>query len=172
MGGADKGLLPWGDSSLVASVTDGLRNQVDTILISANRNLDSYRELGFPVVSDALADYQGPLAGIAAALARCNSDIAVVVPCDTPMLPGTLVERLLAPLQDPTPDLSLAHDGERRQYLCSAIRRRCLLSLENYLQTGGRSVKAWHEQLEVAVVDFSDCPGAFVNLNREEDFHP
>ena len=170
VGGADKGLITRDGSTLVAGVINRLQEQVNEILISANRNLEQYRELGFPVIADQLADYQGPLAGIATTLPHCACENVVIVPCDSPRFPETLVERLLAPLQDPQIQLSVADDGQRRQYLFCAMRQSCLKSLEEYLQGGGRSVKGWQEQLHIMPVDFSDCPDAFTNLNTSEDF--
>ena len=170
MGGADKGLITRDGTTLVAGVINRLQEQVNEILISANRNLEQYRKLGVPVIADQLVDYQGPLAGIAATLPHCARENVVIVPCDSPRFPETLVERLLAPLQDPQIHLSVADDGQRRQYLFCAMRQSCLKSLEDYLQGGGRSVKGWQEQLHIMPVDFSDCPDAFTNLNTSEDF--
>jgi molybdopterin-guanine dinucleotide biosynthesis protein A len=170
LGGADKGLRKWGKTTLVASVIHDLDCQVSEILISANRNLERYRQLGHPVFPDEWADYRGPLAGIAATLPHCRSEIAVVVPCDCPGLPPDLVKRLLEPLRDKSIDLSYADDGRQRQYLFSAIRTSCLTGLQEQLAQGQRSVKAWHEGLRVAAVDFSDQAGVFINLNKEKDF--
>ena len=68
MGGRDKGLLPFGDGLLVERVLDGILPQVGAALISANRNQEAYRRLGFPVIADPLDDFQGPLAGFLAGL--------------------------------------------------------------------------------------------------------
>jgi molybdenum cofactor guanylyltransferase len=164
--GADKGLLTWRDRTLVEAVIGCLQSQVMDIVISANRNLDHYQSLGHVVVSDTLDDFQGPLAGVLAALPVCELDTAIVVPCDSPQLPRQLAQRLLQPLHDDTVDLSYAHDGERAQYLLTAVRVRCLSSLRDYLAEGGRSVRGWHRQLNCAVVDFSDCRAQLLNLNE------
>jgi len=166
--GADKGLLVWRDCTLIEAAIDCLQPQVVDIVINANRNLDRYQRLGFPVVSDTLDDFQGPLAGVLAALPHCTQQTVVVIPCDSPQLPRQLVRRLLQPLQDDAVDLSYAHDGERAQYLLTAIRARCLPSLQGYLAEGGRSVRGWHSQLNCAVVDFSDCREQLLNLNENQ----
>ena len=41
-------------------VANRLRPQVDRLLINANRNLASYAALGYPVISDKIADLPGP----------------------------------------------------------------------------------------------------------------
>jgi molybdenum cofactor guanylyltransferase len=164
-GGVDKGLLPWGQSTLVKTVLERLAPQVDDIVISANRNIDQYGSLGYPVVSDQLIDYQGPLAGIAAAMEKCQHSIIIVAPCDMPKLPGDLVERLLPPLEQQRASVSFAHDGEREQYLLAAIRADSAADLRQYLQEGGRSVRGWYARLANCAVDFSDSRAAFANLN-------
>lgn len=165
--GADKGLLHYGPSTLVEQALDRIRPQVDDIVISANRNRQSYEKLGFPVVDDTLPDYQGPLAGVQAALSSCRHEKVVVTACDMPNLPGDLVSRLLSPLE--TCDLSYAWDGERDQYLVAALHRRLADSLAAYLADGNRSVRGWYATLNCARVDFSDWPDAFTNINTLKD---
>jgi molybdenum cofactor guanylyltransferase len=170
-GGADKGLLPWKDSTQIETLLKVLRPQVDRLIISANRNLERYRELADIVVSDDLADYQGPLAGVAAALALVETNIALVVPCDCPNPPADLASRLLRALEDGQHQLVYAHDGTRAQYLFCALRKNSLESLRHYLAEGGRSVKGWHLGISYGVVDFSDCPESFANHNRRQPSH-
>ena len=73
MGGADKGLQLLDGRPLVHWVLDRLRPQVGRVVISANRNLDRYREFGCPVLSDTLAGFAGPLAGLQAAMAEAGT---------------------------------------------------------------------------------------------------
>lgn len=171
VGGEDKGMLAWQDATLVESVIGRLHPQVNELCISANRNIPWYESLGHPVYNDTLEGFQGPLAGIATAMEHCSSaDIVVTAPCDSPQIPATLVQRLGEPLlNNPEQSLSLVHDGERLQYLFMALRPDCLPSLQIYLQDGGRSVRGWLPQLTYSEVDFSDCPDAFINLNRISD---
>lgn len=164
--GADKGLLPWRQSTLIEAAITALHAQVEDIVINANRNLSRYRRLGHLVVSDTLDDYQGPLAGILAALPECQQQVAIIIPCDSPQLPTDFAHRLLLPLQVEAVDLSFVTDGCREQYLHTAVKLRCLGSLQSYLQEGGRSVRGWHKHLQCQAVDFSDCPDAFLNLNE------
>lgn len=165
VGGADKGLLPWGESTRVESVIALLRPQVDSLLISCNRNLDRYSTFAYPLVQDQLSGFQGPLAGIAAALDRIGDEIAVVVPCDSPQPANDLVSRLVTALLSEGAQLSFAHDGNRPQYLFTAIRPGCRESLLAYLASGQRSVRGWHDTLDCVEVDFSDRAANFANIN-------
>ncbi|NCA24981.1 MAG: molybdenum cofactor guanylyltransferase MobA, partial [Betaproteobacteria bacterium] len=64
MGGADKGLLVHHGQPLVNHAIARLKPQVETIIVSANRNLDVYAALGHRVVRDTVADVTrsaGPL---------------------------------------------------------------------------------------------------------------
>jgi molybdenum cofactor guanylyltransferase len=66
MGGADKGWLDWQGKPLIEEAIAILHGDCTDIVISANRNLERYAQWGYPLVSDPLADFQGPLMGLAA----------------------------------------------------------------------------------------------------------
>jgi len=171
VGGQDKGLIQWRGKTLVAHVAGRLGQQTDRLLISCNRNIPEYRNLGFPTVADKRQGYQGPLAGIEAARDFIHTDYLAVVACDTPMLPHDLVARLAAPLghgDDSGPLISFAHDGQRDQYLFALMDRRCLAGLSSYLEQGHRAVKHWYKQTPHVVVDFSDSVDSFLNYNHLE----
>jgi len=168
VGGQDKGLLPWRGKTLVEHVTQRLHTQTAEVLISCNRSLREYQSLGFRTVQDRLPNFQGPLAGIEAAMDFVKTDYLLVVACDTPLLPLDLATRLMAPLLqsgDPAPLISFAHDGQRGQYLFALLNRRCQPSLAAFLAQGHRSVKQWYQQIPHEVVDFSDQTESFQNYN-------
>lgn len=171
LGGSDKGLLKYGRGTLVESILAAIAPQVDQIVISCNRNMEQYQQLGYPVVTDTLPGYQGPLAGIAACLCRMTCDIVITVPCDNPNPPEDLAAKLVGQLTAADYDLCYAWDGSRDQYLFSAMHYRCHDQLEQYLAQGGRSVKGFHQQLRCKRVDFSSQPQRFKNINTAEDMH-
>ena len=155
---------------LVEWVVAALRPQVDALLINANRNQDRYRGTGVRVVGDPLPDFQGPLAGMAAALERLPAGGAILtVPCDSPLPPPDLARRLRDALVGGNADLAVAHDGERLQFVHALIPAALRESLAAFLADGGRKVEAWYAQHRVAVADFGDCRRHFLNLNRLED---
>ena len=103
MGGQDKGLIPLAGRPLIAWVIAALTPQVGRILISANRNQAAYAAFGHPVIGDEavgaeLAGFQGPLAGIAAAMTRMETPWLLTLPCDAPLAPADLAPRLAASL--------------------------------------------------------------------------
>ncbi|MDO8959551.1 MAG: molybdenum cofactor guanylyltransferase MobA [Rhodocyclaceae bacterium] len=168
MGGADKGLLSFRDKPLVAHVIERLAPQVGGLLISANRNLDAYAALGYPVLTDALSDYQGPLAGLAAGLAACPTPWLITCPCDCPALPADLVLRLLAAAEAQGAPLAVAATVDGLQPTFQLCRRELLPKLDAYLAAGRRKLGTWCKSQGAIEVAFPD-PDAFANLNFPGD---
>lgn len=169
MGGVDKGLVDLAGRPLVAHVLDALRPQVDDIIISANRSLDQYRAFGYPVVTDAEAGFQGPLAGMAAALARVGTPLAAFVPCDGPALPPDLVDRLRRALDDAGAEVAVAHDGERLQPAHALVRAELAGNLAEAVAAGERRIAFWFRSRRTVEVNFSDEAAAFANVNTPEE---
>ena len=68
MGGQDKGLINFEHKPLIQYVIEKILPQVEHIIINANRNISAYGAFGYPVISDTMNNYQGPLAGFLAAM--------------------------------------------------------------------------------------------------------
>lgn len=168
MGGQDKGLIALRGKTLAEWVLTRIRPQVSEILISANRNVEAYESLGYPVVRDKTEGYVGPLAGIARGLLDAGNDLVLSVPCDTPFLPDDLVARLYAALSQGDHDLAVPLAGGRTQNAVCLMRRGVGSNLAIFLSQGGRKVQDWQAGLKVAVADFSDEAGYFVNINSPE----
>ena len=169
MGGADKGLQELGGRPMAAHVLERLAPQVGAVLISANRNLERYAELGCPVLPDTLDGYAGPLAGLQAALAQATTPLLVTAPCDSPFLPADLVARLHDGLVAQQAELAVAcADGRAHRAFC-LLRRELLPGLDAFLAAGERRVGLWHASLKVAEVDFSDEAAAFGNINTTDE---
>lgn len=169
LGGVDKGLMALAGRPMVTHVIEALRPQVQSILINANRNDDSYRAFGFPVVSDAVAGYQGPLAGMAAGLAQAGTDLVQFAPCDSPFLPTDLGPRLVAALIESGADVAVPVSDGRTQPVFALCRRSALGSLRAFLAGGGRKIDRWFQGVATVEVDFSDEPEAFSNVNTPDD---
>ncbi len=116
-----------------------------------------------------MTDFQGPLAGFAAALSACNTDYIMTLPCDGPSVPADLAARLSKAIIDNEAELAVAHDGQRMQPVYALIPRSLLGSLQTFLDAGDRKIDLWYAQHNVAQADFSDVPDTFFNINTEED---
>jgi len=169
MGGADKGLVDFHGRPMVASVTSTLAPQVDELLISANRNLDTYATFAHSVFADDLTGFAGPLAGLHAGLARASHELVVTAPCDAPQLPGDLVIRLLSALLADGAEIAVATTAGRSHPVFCLCRRTLLPALETYLITGGRKVDAWQRSRKRVEVAFDDVAESFANFNSPAD---
>jgi molybdopterin-guanine dinucleotide biosynthesis protein A len=169
MGGIDKGLQELEGRPLAQWVLDRLSPQVGSVLISANRNLDRYAELGCPVLPDTLDGYAGPLAGLQAGLAQAATPLLVTAPCDSPFLPADLVARLHDALVAQQAELAVACAGGRTHRAFCLLRCELLPCLDAFLATGERRVGLWHASLNVTEVDFSDEAAAFSNINTADE---
>ena len=169
MDGEDKGLIKLNGRALIDYIISALRPQAGDILINANRNLQQYGRYGLPVVVDMLGDYFGPLVGMATGMHTTDRPYIVTVPCDSPFIPGTLVETLYRSLVDQQADISVAHDGTRMQPVFALLRCELLPDLLDYLDEGGRKIDTWYDRQRLAIADFSNTPDTFLNLNTPED---
>lgn len=170
MGGADKGLLELRGRPMIEWVIEALLPQVDRLVINANRNAERYAAYGFPVIADTMADYQGPLAGLAAAMDySAGTGSILTVPCDSPAVPPDIAARLSAALAQGDAELAVAHDGERLQPVHALVPVALRGSLASFLVNGERKVDLWYARHRVAIADFSDCRDCFANLNRPGD---
>jgi molybdenum cofactor guanylyltransferase len=169
MGGVDKGLQPFRGRTLVEWVIERLEPQVAEVLISANRNLDRYLAFGHPVVTDREGGFAGPLAGFHAGLGQARSELLMVTPCDSPLLPVDLVPRMLAAFEHDSADVAVVRTRERAHPVFCLCRVALLDHLTAFFQSGGRKVDAWYSSLRVTEVDFDDEASAFRNINTPED---
>jgi len=176
MGGSDKGLQNFHGLPLALQTLMRLQLQslpLQEVLINANRNLAAYESLGVPVWPDSIDGFAGPLAGFQTGLERCETPLLLTVPCDTPLFPLDLVERLAAALLDQNADMVMAAAPEadgtvRPQPVFCLLKAQLLESLVKFTQSGGRKIDAWTGQHRCATVPFDrpgDSPQAFANAN-------
>jgi len=168
LNGQDKGLIPLGNQRLVEYAVTRLRPQLDEILINANRNPDSYRQLGYPIIADTLPDFAGPLAGLLTGLQHMTHDWLVSVPCDNPWLPANLVEKLREGIKQQACPLAVARCDGRLQAVYCLVHRSLQASLIDYLGQGQHKVQGWIQQQAHCVVDFADGR-EFENINTPEE---
>lgn len=167
MGGKDKGLQELNGLPLWQHVARTLHKQVSTLVVSANRNIATYQESGYPVYADLLADYPGPLAGMLSVMQQCDAEWFLYCPCDTPFIPDYLAERLVKNRE--SAPVVWAHDGDRDHPTIALMHRQLIPVLENYLAAGERRVLVFMRQAGGHSVDFSDMKQAFINMNTLQE---
>ncbi|MGL4602132.1 MAG: molybdenum cofactor guanylyltransferase MobA [Plesiomonas sp.] len=167
MGGKDKGLIVVAGKPLYQHVAQRLAPQVSQLLINANRHLTEYRRSGYPVHTDSLPGYQGPLAGMLTALQHAQTDWVVCVPCDSPLLPHDLATRLLDAVG--TADCAIATDGERTHPVFALLHRKLIPALQHFLQRDEHRLMLFFAMQHSVMVDFSDQAPAFCNVNTPDN---
>ncbi len=171
MGGQDKGLVELGGQPMVGHVLARLAPQVGRVMINANRNVEAYARFGLPVLADRLPGFVGPLAGLDAALHAqgADGDWVLTCPCDSPFLPLDLATRMLAAACAADADVAMASADGQPEPAFLLAHRRIAPALTTFLEGGGRQIRRWVGEARHVVVDFSDWPGAFSNINTPEE---
>ncbi len=169
MGGVDKGLQRLRDKPMVQWVIERLAPQVSELLINANQNIDAYSRFGHRVIRDEIGGFAGPLAGLHRGLSCAAHEWVATCPCDSPFLPGDLVQRLYDAAARGDADLAVAKTGTQAHPVFALCRRSVLPGLTRFLERGGRKVDAWYAALRVVEVPFDDQAEAFSNINTAEE---
>ena len=165
MNNQDKGLINYKGRPMVSYAIAALTAIADQSLINANRNKEQYEAFGLPVIADQTDSFDGPLAGILTAMIHANTDVLLVMPCDSPLIKAEHLQKLLATRAENDADVAVAFDGERLHPVFLAIKTSLKNSLQNYLASGQRKLDRWLEQQKMVKADFSNEPEIFININ-------
>ncbi len=181
MGGVDKGMQLFNGTPLALHALRRLRMQtgapVGEVMINANRSLGDYAAFGAAVWPDAQADYAGPLAGFLSGLEHCKTPLLLTLPCDSPLFPLDLAQRLAQALEREGAQIAMVaapeEDGSlRAQPVFCLLRRELLPSLMSFTAEGGRKIDKWTAQHKTVLVPFDapgDDPKAFFNANTLDE---
>ena len=187
MGGVDKGLQSFQGQTLASIALSRLRQQSGgapgLIAINANRHFTEYQALDVPVWADTVPDFAGPLAGMLAALRQCQGryDYLLTVPCDSPLFPLDLLQRLGTSLVEHQTAVAMAlapdlQDGGtlRPQPVLCLLRTDRADALQAFLDSGERKIGAWtasQGQIKVPFNAPGEDPRAFANINTLDELH-
>jgi molybdopterin-guanine dinucleotide biosynthesis protein A len=169
MNNEDKGLMLLNNKAMISYIFDIIQENVNNVLISSNRNIEKYQKYA-QVISDNLADFQGPLAGISKALSETKTPYLLIAPCDCPFINQILIDRLVKAMQKHQCDVCVAFDGEKIQPTLALIKSNLKNNLDDFLLKGQRKLGLWLTQQDIQKVDLSDEKEIFVNFNSPQDF--
>jgi len=171
LGHQDKGLVELAGRPLVSWVRHRLAPSASTCLISANRNAGRYTDLGAAVYPDEIGDeaWPGPLAGVITLLRHCPTPWLQLAPCDAPLLPPDLPQRLRAAALEREACAVVPYADGRAQWACALIARQQRPALEAAFCEGTRSLAAALDALAPAYLDSEAQASAFANINTPED---
>lgn len=165
MGGLDKGLVHYQDQRLIDWAIHAIRPQVDQLMINANRHMTTYQALGYPVICDATDQFDGPLAGMQAALLHAKTDWVLTLPCDAPHLPSDLCHRLTTAATGNAVQMAIAQSPSGPHPVFCLMHQSVRANLDAFLLSGQRKVRAWQAQQAHVWVAFDD-DHAFTNINH------
>jgi molybdenum cofactor guanylyltransferase len=168
MGAVDKTLLEVEGRTLTRRVVDVVAPLFREVIVASGV---TGKFDGVPGVRE-VADHErgvGPLAGMRAGLAACNTEWAFVVAADMPRLDPELVLRVTARI-DETKLATVPRHGDFREPLHAVYRRDVIAGIDRFLDEGGRSVNRLLDRISVCWVDVDDTDlECFKNVNRPED---
>jgi len=183
MNGEDKGLVLYKNTPLIESVINKIKPQVDNIIVSANRNIEHYKKLGYPVVTDSTSNqennkniYQGPMAGIATALPLCKNEWVFIIACDMPLISDTIVSQLENSLdihnlqtgnRDNQTTIAIAEVNKKFQ-LAMLLNKNLLSSIQLSLKNDQLKLMQWVTSNNISPVSFS-TENEFRNINYFKD---
>lgn len=173
MGGIDKGLIPFHGKPLIESAISRLKPQVSTILINANRSITKYAHYGYPVLMDETPDFSGPLAGFSVGLKHCKTPYLLTSPCDSPLLPEDLAQKMADELESNNLELVFASSKEDdgkiwSQPVFCLMKSSLKDSIDSFLSKGDLKIDRWFKELRSGTVVFEN-PQAFANVNTPEE---
>ncbi|TAK63094.1 molybdenum cofactor guanylyltransferase MobA [Methylobacter sp.] len=169
MDSRDKGLVNFKGHPMISYAISAIAPVGDCVFINANRNIDQYRQFGWPVISDQTDSFDGPLAGILTAMIHADADVLVVMPCDSPLIKTEHLKKLLSTRLENNADVAVAFDGKMLHPVFCVIKTTLQTSLQDYLATGRRKVADWLIQQNLVQADFSNEPEIFSNINTMDE---
>ena len=130
--GTDKALVELAGRPLIACALDVLRAAgASAAIAGAHSDLSAFA----PVVTDAQPD-RGPLGGVCAALEECETECAVFVSVDMPLMPSALIAYLMEHAAITGHTVTLAAVNGFAQTFPVVIRREALATLRAELTAG------------------------------------
>lgn len=172
MGGA-KPLQPFGAGTLMSQALNLARGYADDVAVAVR----DARQVGGidapPLIFDDPA-IEGPLGGLSAALSYARSrgaEVALTLPCDAPLLPPDLAERLTYSLRNAaSAGVAMAASGGRLHPVCAIWRTSVAVVLPAYLARGKRSLRGFSEACGAVAVEWAVDPvDPFANANTPEE---
>ena len=167
MGGNDKGLIKINDEYIMSELIELSEIFTNSVILNINRNKDIYEKFKIKLISDLHSNFQGPLAGIYSGMTEAKTKYILVLPCDCPMISDIFFKDIL---KDNFRDkIRCAHDGNRLQPVHALIDKSMASNLKVFLDSGERKIEKWYNQEKLEIIDFSNNPQFFMNINTPED---
>ena len=174
MGGGDKGEIVIAGQTILSSLI-ARYGDAPYQFINANGALDRFAHYGLDIVPDTLPDYQGPLAGIYAAMEHLKAHHPTIkwlacLPTDAPLLPDSLITDMLDHAMIQQIPLVSVTSNERTHPVIGLWSLSLYEALKSaLLEQGVRKIDAFTSAHGCAYLDYQAEEDPFLNLNRPED---
>jgi molybdenum cofactor guanylyltransferase len=166
----DKGLVLVNKKPLIEKILETVSENTSKIIINANRNLSTYKNYNYPVISDSLDNFQGPLSGIYSMLKSIDTDYLITLPCDCPNFSWYVIQKMIDHSNEEN-DVCVAHNGIRSQPVFMLVSKSKVQSLHNYLANGDRKIDIWYKQNNHKYIYFDNDTQYFDNINTTEQLN-
>jgi molybdopterin-guanine dinucleotide biosynthesis protein A len=179
--GRDKALIPIQGVPLLQLICQIAASCADTVYVVTpwqeryqhllSPTVQFIREVPFSGETSGESFPQGPLIGFAQALAYVQTDWVLLLACDLPKLRVEVLQEWAVALdgvEDEGIIAALVHHTKGWEPLCGFYRRRCLPTLMQYINQGGRSFQDWLKQHPVQPLPLPD-PEMLFNCNTQDD---
>ncbi len=176
MGGGDKCLLEIAGRPMLAHVIDRIGPTADLVAINANGDPARFAAFALPVIGDNSATFDGPLAGVFAAMNWAQNlgfDRVLTAAADTPFFPRDLAARLARAARPPT--IAVAASRGRLHPAFALWPTALAREVEDQLATGQRRLGSFidnHASIRVDVTDTvldGESVDPFFNVNTPQD---
>ncbi|MBI1197931.1 MAG: NTP transferase domain-containing protein [Phenylobacterium sp.] len=169
--GGDKPGRAYGATTLLGRAVELAWTWSSDVAVAVRAPAQAPAGLGIELLLDR-TDLEGPIAGLAAALADARDrrhGLLLTLPCDAPHLPSDLFERLQESLRSDQL-CAVAVSGGRRHPTCALWRPHALDVLAGYLATGRRSLNGFADACAAAEVAWPVDPAdPFANANTPQE---
>jgi len=175
--GQDKGRLTFNDCSLITHVCTVAQDCLDFVFV-ITPSTQKYQDLlpkRVQIIEEkiVLANQQSnfPLLGFYQGFNQLSSNWLLLLACDLPKLDSRVVREWLKVLDSVSSSTMavLPRHVKGWEPLCGFYHRKCLPSLESYLESGGQSFQKWLRQVVVEELVVSDRSVLF-NCNTWEEW--
>jgi molybdopterin-guanine dinucleotide biosynthesis protein A len=171
--GTDKGLLPFGDVTLIEYILAQVKSLGSEQFIISNKPQD-YARLGLPVVTDVIPDV-GALGGVYTAVYHAKFQKVLVLACDMPFVNLELTDYLLGLAENH--DVVVPQQGSQgwAEPFRSVYSKACMPAIEAALERGDRKVVSFLDEMDVRYVTpeevhrFDPEERSFFNVNTRDD---
>lgn len=168
--GGGKPLRPWRGGTLLDAALRKARRFAPQVAVAV-RSPEQVGKVAAPLLIDR-PELAGPLAGLASAIAFAETEGAEAVltlPCDAPLVPDDLAEKLAAALA-PGVGVAAPLSHGYPQPDCALWRSDLGPVLAAYTAGGGRSLRGFAEAAGLRLVDWgAPEPDPFAGANTPED---